>query len=484
MSAPVPPSRRGWCPGTRRPMQTGDGLLARVHPFGGILSRDQALALADLAEACGNGLLDVTARGNLQIRGVSEETYPVLLERLSALDLAEPDGPGPHRLTLVSPLAGIDPTEAFDALALARAIEADCVGVTGLPPKAFVAVDGGGRFALPPGADLRIEPAEARARVLLARGEDYVATPARPLAEIPETVAGMLERFAALPSLPAGEGGLSSGARKAGWGPGGELASTLGPHPTPVAPLQGPPSPTGRDRLRDLSDDARAFIAGLPSLPAGEGGLSSGARKAGWGTTREGRSPPGPHPTPVAPLQGPPSPTGRDVALLPLPFGRIAASALRFVASRAPDHLRLSFTRAVLVPHLTTPERERLLRDAPEHGFVVDPADPRLAVEACPGAPACRSGLAAAAADASGIAQAASHLLREGLSLHVSGCAKGCARPRPADLTLVAVDEATYGLVLGGGAGDKPVRIMTRAALERALASTQCRADLAAAIGE
>ena len=27
--------RRGWCPGVRRPMETGDGLLVRVMGFGG-----------------------------------------------------------------------------------------------------------------------------------------------------------------------------------------------------------------------------------------------------------------------------------------------------------------------------------------------------------------------------------------------------------------------------------------------------------------
>ncbi|MFN3685968.1 XdhC family protein, partial [Salinarimonas sp.] len=34
-------------------------------------------------------------------------------------------------------------------------------------------------------------------------------------------------------SLPVGEGGLASEARKAEWGPGGESTSSVGPHPTP-----------------------------------------------------------------------------------------------------------------------------------------------------------------------------------------------------------------------------------------------------------
>ncbi|MFN3689198.1 cobalamin biosynthesis protein, partial [Salinarimonas sp.] len=49
----------------------------------------------------------------------------------------------------------------------------------------------------------------------------------------------------AAPSLPGGEGGLSSGARKAGWGPGGGFASNLRPHPTPVADAPGATLPAG-----------------------------------------------------------------------------------------------------------------------------------------------------------------------------------------------------------------------------------------------
>ena len=66
--APQAPARRGWCPSLMRPMPSGDGLLARVHPRLGILSAAQLRALAEAARRYGNGHLDVTARGNLQIR--------------------------------------------------------------------------------------------------------------------------------------------------------------------------------------------------------------------------------------------------------------------------------------------------------------------------------------------------------------------------------------------------------------------------------
>ncbi len=55
-------------------MPTGDGLLARIHPPLGILTLAQARAVAEGARRYGNGHLDLTARANLQIRGVSEAT--------------------------------------------------------------------------------------------------------------------------------------------------------------------------------------------------------------------------------------------------------------------------------------------------------------------------------------------------------------------------------------------------------------------------
>jgi len=84
-------------------------------------------------------------------------------------------------------------------------------------------------------------------------------------------------------------------------------------------------------------------------------------------------------------------------------------------------------------------------------GFITDPADPRRAVAACPGAPACANGSTAVRTDADAFAAAASTLLQDGMSLHVSGCSKGCARRQPASLTLVA-EAGRYGLVVNGPA--------------------------------
>ncbi|MFD1283211.1 hypothetical protein, partial [Methylobacterium goesingense] len=137
--APEAPSRRGWCPSLARPMPTGDGLLARVHPPLGRLIPAQARAVAAGARRYGNGHVDVTARANLQIRGVTEATRCGLAEALAAIGLGDVrhDG-GPQRLTLTTPLAELD----SDAVpALARAVETIGLAIPGLPPKTLVAIE-------------------------------------------------------------------------------------------------------------------------------------------------------------------------------------------------------------------------------------------------------------------------------------------------------------------------------------------------------
>ncbi|MDX1464635.1 MAG: cobalamin biosynthesis protein CobG, partial [Halomonas sp.] len=56
------PDVRGWCPGAWRPMATGDGLLVRVRPPMGRLTRAQMLSLCEAAETWGSGLIELTRR--------------------------------------------------------------------------------------------------------------------------------------------------------------------------------------------------------------------------------------------------------------------------------------------------------------------------------------------------------------------------------------------------------------------------------------
>ncbi len=83
-------------------------------------------------------------------------------------------------------------------------------------------------------------------------------------------------------------------------------------------------------------------------------------------------------------------------------------------------------------------------------GLIHDPSDPRLSLVACPGRPFCASAHAATRADAVRLAG-----MLPGLAVHLSGCAKGCAHPAPAAVTLVGGADG-YALVRHGRAGDPP----------------------------
>ena len=85
----VPSLVKGWCPGARRPMLSGDGLIVRVRPHGGSLPVAALSALADAASRFGNGQIDLTRRANLQIRGVTEQALEPLWDALASLDLLD-----------------------------------------------------------------------------------------------------------------------------------------------------------------------------------------------------------------------------------------------------------------------------------------------------------------------------------------------------------------------------------------------------------
>lgn len=83
-------------------MQSGDGLVVRIRPRAGRLTPDQARNIASLARLHGNGLIDLSNRANVQLRGVTEASYPALIEALRALDLIDADVTGESRRNIIT----------------------------------------------------------------------------------------------------------------------------------------------------------------------------------------------------------------------------------------------------------------------------------------------------------------------------------------------------------------------------------------------
>lgn len=83
------PIVQGWCPGALRPMESGDGWVVRIRPYGGRLNPVQVQGIADLSQRFGNGLIDLSSRANLQLRGVTPDTHTPLIKGLRALGLID-----------------------------------------------------------------------------------------------------------------------------------------------------------------------------------------------------------------------------------------------------------------------------------------------------------------------------------------------------------------------------------------------------------
>ncbi|OBY24513.1 precorrin-3B synthase [Leisingera sp. JC1] len=171
MSSTAEPKVYGWCPGALRPMMSGDGLVVRVRAPLGKLSAAQARGVARLSEEFGNGLLDISARANLQMRGIREDAHEDLIDGLRGLGLIDPDaGAEARRNVLLTPFW----QEGDDTHAIATALSAALTAATdlALPGKFGFAVDCSSEPVLQDtAADIRIERSGS-ALILRADGAD------------------------------------------------------------------------------------------------------------------------------------------------------------------------------------------------------------------------------------------------------------------------------------------------------------------------
>ncbi len=358
-------------------MATGDGLLVRVRPRLGRLSRAQLLALCDAAEAWGSGLIELTRRANLQLRGVTESGWPALMDHLAEHGLVAPDIAAERRPALLLAPDWRDDDATLEAACLLRQRLA---AWPSLPHKWGLALDAGPAPVLTEAsADLRLERS--------AEGGLLVRTDGRDRGTSVEDVEAAVDLMTRLAHWFVESGGTQAG------------------------------------RMRRLNAPLPAWAA-VDAAPADAApALSLGAHPLGW--------------------------------VVGLPFGRVQASTLR--AALADDDvtgIRVTPWRRLLLEGLRT----KINDGDPADGLIHDEGDPRLAMDVCPGAPHCAQasvatlGLARALAERRGKRPDG----RSAGRVHISGCAKGCARGRSAELSLTGRD-GRYDLILGGRADHTPI---------------------------
>jgi precorrin-3B synthase len=368
-------------------------------------------ALCTAAGNCGNGIIEITSRGSVQIRGLTEASVKSFAAAVAGIDLAFGEGPP----VLSDPLAGLDPEESVDASAIAadlrRAIAVASFAAD-IGPKVSVAIDGDGTLHLDAvAADVRMRAQARDACLHVAVGGDAeTATPIGAVAaeHAVEAAMRMLRVIAA--------GGTAARAR--------DIVAT-----------------NGAAAFRRVIAD---ILVDLPPTP-----LRPAADPLGTHTLRDGRLAIG----------------------LGLAFGHAHSTALEELARAAVESgaagYRTAPGRALLVVGVTEDGAGHLANIAQRLGFIVRADDPRRQVVACAGAPICASAEISTRALAPSLAKVVV-AGADAPMVHLSGCTKGCACPRSAPLTVVGI-EGRCGVLVNGSARDEPLVMLTPEALPGAL---------------
>ncbi len=409
VSSPLPSMVRGACPSLSAPMQTGDGLLVRLRPSTPGLTVAQFRALAEAAQRHGNGLIEITARGNLQLRGMTPDSMAGLAADIDRADIVPESGIAIE----VPPLSGLDPSEIADARLLAERLRS---AIDSIDPKPLLAaklaiiVDGGGQLVLDElSADIRLKAGDGRQLWRLAiAGTQATATPLADLTgdqAIPGVIT-LLKTLAAIGPRARGRD-LDAASLQAQFPLSPDLASRETIRPAPavgVIPLDGERSVLGlRPAFGQISAQYLIRFLGI-------------AEAAGVREIRTGPE--------------------HSLLLLGLPLVRI----------------------------------ESIQTAAAACGFQTRIDDPANYAIPCAGAGACASAYYATREAAADLVEVGADLLDGSLKVHLSGCAKGCAHPSPTMLTIVGAATG-YAIVVNGSSSSEPVAYIHKEDLKSALAA-------------
>ena len=375
--APAARFRADACPGALQTHAAADGALARVRVPGGALSTAALRALSDAARELGDGALELTSRGNVQLRGLRPGAEPELGDRLAAAGLLPSATHETARNVLASVLSGragghldVRPwVWAFDAGLCADPALAD------LPGRFLAAFDDGRGDVAGSGPDVGLLALDGTTVALLLAGADSGLR-----ADAEGAVALALAATRAFVDVRAEDGGTA-------W----RLAEV----------------PEGSARVRAL--------------------LSEG-QKHGLGPVL----------VPSAPVVGPAGAVaqddGRTALAAVVPLGRLTVEQAELLVATATTDLQLTPWRSVVVPDLADAGAAAELVAA---GLVLDPGSAWLRVTACAGLPGCAKSRADVRADAA-VAVATGALPAAGARQHWAGCERRCGRPQGQVVDVVA----------------------------------------------
>ncbi|WP_245747041.1 precorrin-3B synthase [Paraburkholderia lycopersici] len=401
------------CPGLVRVVAARDGGLCRIRLPGGILSAARARALAGAASTHAAGVLELTNRANVQIRGVRAGEEANLSAALigaglgpAGIDAASPVAQAcaadELRNVMLSPLAALD-TAAYDTTALAAAL-IDMMRreprFAALSPKFALQLDGGERLAMlehPHDIWLAAQRRGAAVRFVLGLAGCPTGRPIGALAvdDVCASIRALLHAFLDL-----------AGADKT------RMRDVLAAH-SPDTLLHRAQRHGEFALLRDDALYAWRRTASDAGMRLGAHALN--ADGGGY--------------------------VGAQPAL-----GRIDANTLRALAALAEASgdatLRVTPWQGVLLPNVRARAMPAVLERLRALGLVCASADPLARLVACTGSTGCAKSRADTKADALRLAA----LLPAGAGMHLSGCERACAAAHRAPFTLLARAPGQYDL--------------------------------------
>ncbi|MBL7499802.1 nitrite reductase [Frankia sp. CN7] len=426
----VPRARADRCPGALTLHEAADGGLARIRLPGGLVDGPVLAALARLGAG---GALELTSRGNVQLRGITPGRRARVAARVAELGLLPSATHERVRNIVASPLAGLvgpgEPDAGRPGLAagaggrlpgLVRALDrALCADpeLAELSGRFLFGLDDGGGDIAALGPDAWAAPA--------ATGSWWVAPAGVEVAEhdLVGELVGAARAFVRL-AASAGQGHRGGSA--------------------------GAPETRGRAwRVRDLADGGAGLAAALRAgRPAADCPVTASHARPVGGWRR---------------------PDGGWAVAVGVPLGWLTRSAADLLAEAAEagaaarggpaQPLRVTPWRGVVVPDIA--DEPAFRARAARAGLTTAPGSLWARVTACAGRPGCASAHADVRADAGRAVDAgrltpappatraspapAPDLMttpgRAGPVAHWSGCARRCGRPAGAHVEVVAGPE-------------------------------------------
>ena len=439
------------CPGLFYGTPAADGFLVRVRIPGGLLDRQQVSTIAQIISHWHSPTLQVTNRGNLQLRGITTAPTPAMFQALQSVGLAAKN-PSLDRLRnfMASPTAGIDPQELIDTRPYLRAINnylQNHPELVDLPSKFSIGIDGGGAVGIgmrsPKGYGV-ISPLawehrynEIQLSAVALKDGVYFHLALGGDKQLLDTQV-VIKPADCVPVIAA-------------------LATVYQTYSQQAPPRQQRMKHLlqdwGLEKYLDLVNQLSAVpLLTIPLLDREKLALSPTIPYQYWGV----------HPQ----LQEQYSYVGIN-----LPLGKLTAEQWTVLGALSTTfgkgELRLTPWQSVLIPYVKSAQVPELLADLEELGLSASATRPDAAIVACAGKPGCSASATHTQTHALALSEQLSVTCTERsrsisyqlsanseslapVNIHLTGCAKSCAQASPAEITLLGRAIERDGVMVEG----------------------------------